>query len=84
VSESRVPRIIFVPKREEVAGGWRRLNNEELYNLYTSPDIIRVTKSRRMRWAEHVARMGEMKILCKMLVGKPEGKRRLGKCRYRW
>jgi hypothetical protein len=59
--ENRVLRRIFGPKREEVAGGWRRLHNEELHNLYGSPNIIRVIKSRRMRWAGNVARMGEMR-----------------------
>jgi hypothetical protein len=58
VYENRVLRRIFGPKREEVAGGWRRLQNEELHNLHVSPNIIRVTKSRRMRWARHVAHMG--------------------------
>jgi hypothetical protein len=57
-----------------VAGGWRRLRNEELHNLYTSPNIIRVIKSRRIRWAEHVARMGEMRNVYKILIGKPEGR----------
>jgi hypothetical protein len=60
VFENRVRRRIFGPKREEVAAGWRRLHSEELHNLYASPDIIRVIKSRRMRWAWHVACMGEM------------------------
>jgi hypothetical protein len=62
VFENRALRRIFGPKREEVAGGWRRLRNEELHNLYTWENIIRVTKSRRMRWAGHVAHMGEIKI----------------------
>jgi hypothetical protein len=61
VFETRVLRRIFGPQREEVVGGWRRLHNEELRNLYASPNIIKVTKSRRMRWADHVARMGEMR-----------------------
>jgi hypothetical protein len=74
VSENRVLRRIFGPKREEVAGGWRRLHNEELLNLYTSPNIIRVIRSRRMRWAGHVARTEEMRNLYKVLVRKPEGK----------
>jgi hypothetical protein len=60
------------------------LHNEELHNLYSSPDIIRQVKSRRMRWAGHVARMGEERKLCKVLVGKPEGKRPLGRRRRRW
>jgi hypothetical protein len=66
-------REIFIPKREEVAGGWRRLHNEELHNLYTSPNIIRVIKSRRMRGEGHEARVGEMRNEYKILVGKPEG-----------
>jgi hypothetical protein len=68
---NRVLRAIFGPEREEVAGGWRRLHNEELHNLYTSPNIVRVIKSKRMRWAEYVARMGEMKNAYIILVGKP-------------
>jgi hypothetical protein len=76
-------RRIFGPKREEVAGGWRRLHNEELHNLYASPDIVRVIKSRRMGWAGHIGRMGEMKNACKILVGKWEGKRPLGRPRRR-
>jgi hypothetical protein len=75
VSENRVPRRIFGPKREKVAGGWRSLHNEELHNLYASPNIIMVMKSRRMGWAGHVAHMGEMRNSCKILVGKPEWKR---------
>jgi hypothetical protein len=67
VSENRVLRRIFGPKREEVAGGWRRLHNEELHNLYASPDIIRMIKSRRMRWAENTSSIREM--LPKFLVG---------------
>jgi hypothetical protein len=65
-------------------GEWRKLHNEELHNLYSSPDIIRQVKSRRMRWAGHVARMGEERKLYKVLVGKPEGKRPLGRPRRRW
>jgi hypothetical protein len=68
-----VLRRTFGPKRDEVTGGWRKLHNEELRDLYSSPSMIRIIKSRRMRWAGHVARMGEkMDVLC-MLVGKPEG-----------
>jgi hypothetical protein len=78
VFENRVQGIIFGPKREEVAGGWRRLHNEELHNLHASPNIIRVIKSSRMRWSGHVARMGEVKNTHKILVGMPEGKRPLG------
>jgi hypothetical protein len=61
VCENRVLRRIFVPKREELAGGWRTLHNEYLHKLYSSPNVIRVMKSRRIRWAGHVARIGEMK-----------------------
>jgi hypothetical protein len=68
-------RRIFGPKREEMKGGWRRLHNEELHNLYASPNIIKMIKSRRMRWALHVARMGEMRNSCKIFIGDPEGKR---------
>jgi hypothetical protein len=71
-------RKIFGSKREEVAGSWRRLRNEELHNLYTSSNTIRIIKSRRMRRARHVARLGEMRDVYKILVGKPEGKRPLG------
>jgi hypothetical protein len=67
-----------------VTGEWRKLHNEELHNLYSSPDIIREVKSRRMRWAGHVARMGEERKVYKVLVGKPEGKRPLGRPRRRW
>jgi hypothetical protein len=74
VFENRVLRRIFVPKREEVTGGWRKLHNEELHNLYSSPSIIRMIKSRRMRWAGHVARMGKRNAY-RILVGKPEGRR---------
>jgi hypothetical protein len=84
VFENRVLRIIFGPKRDEVTGEWRKLHNEELYNLFSSPDIIRQVKSRRMRWAGHVARMGEDRKVYKVLVGKPEGKRPLGRPSRRW
>jgi hypothetical protein len=66
-----------------VTGGWRKLHNEELHNLYSSPCKIRMIKSRRMRWGVHVARMEKMNV-CKILVGKPEGKRPLGRPRHRW
>jgi hypothetical protein len=79
----RVLRKIFEPKRDEVSGGWRKLHNEELHNLYSSPSIIRMIKSRRMRWAEHVARMGVKRNACNILGGKPEGKRPLGRPRHR-
>jgi hypothetical protein len=78
-----VLRRIFGPKRDEVTGGWRKLHNEELHNLYSSPSIIRIMKSRRIRWAGHVARMGE-KNAYRIFVGKPEGKRPLGRPRRRW
>jgi hypothetical protein len=84
VFENRVLRRIFGPKRDEVTGEWRKFHNEELHNLYSSPDIIRQVKSRRMRWAGHVARMGEERKVYKVLVGKPEGKRPLGRPRRRW
>jgi hypothetical protein len=74
VFESRVLRRIFGPKRDEVTGGWRKLHNEELHNLYPSPSIIRVIKSRRMKWSGHVARMREKKNAYRILVGKAEGK----------
>ena len=75
---------IFGPRRDEVTGEWRRLHNEELYDLYSSPNIVRVIKSRRMRWAGHVARMGEERVVYRVLVGKPEGKRPQGRPRRRW
>jgi hypothetical protein len=81
--ENRVLRRIFGPKRDEVPGDWRKLHNEELHNLHSSPDIIRQIKSRRMRWAGHVARMREERKVYKVLVGKPEGKRPLGRPRRR-
>jgi hypothetical protein len=84
VFENRVLRRIFGPKRDGVTGGWRKLYNEELHNLYSSPSIIRIIKSRRMRWAGQVARMGEKKKFYRLLVGKPEGMRPLGRPRRRW
>jgi hypothetical protein len=77
VFENRVLRRIFGPKRDEVMGEWRKMHNEELHNLYSSPDIIRQVKSRRMRWVGHVARMGEERNVYKVLVGKPKGKNHL-------
>jgi hypothetical protein len=74
VFENRVLRRIFGPKRDEVTGEWRKLHNKELRDLYSSPSIIRVIKSRRMRWARHVARMVEKRNACRIFVGKPEGK----------
>jgi hypothetical protein len=79
-----VLRIISGPKREEWAGDWRRLHNEELHNEYTSPNIIRVIKSRRMRWARYVGCMGQMRNACNVLVQKPEWKRPLRRQRYGW
>jgi hypothetical protein len=83
VFENRVLRRIFGPKRDEVTGEWRRLHNKELYALYSSSNIIRVIKLRRMRWAGHVARMGERRGAYRALVGKPEGRRPLGRARRR-
>jgi hypothetical protein len=80
--EKRVLRRIFGPKRDEVTGEWRKLHNEKLHILYSCPNIIRHIKSRRMRWAVHVARMGEERKLYNVLVGKPEGKRPLGRPRH--
>jgi hypothetical protein len=73
-----VVRRIFGPKRDDVTGNWRKLHDEELHNLYSSPNIMRMIKSRRMKWAEHVARMGETRNAYRILVGKPGGKRPLG------
>jgi hypothetical protein len=84
VFENRMLRRIFGPKREEVAGGWRRLHSEELHNLYASQNVIGVMKSRRMRWVGHVTRMGEMRNAYNLLAGKPEDKRPLGRYRRRW
>jgi hypothetical protein len=83
VFENRVLRRIFGPKREE-DGSWRKLHNDELHKLYSSPNIVRVIKSRKMRLAGHVARMGEGRGVYRVLVGKPEGKRPLGRPRRRW
>jgi hypothetical protein len=84
VFENRVLRRVFGPKRDEVTGEWRKLHNEELNDLYSLPNVVRVVKSIRMRWAGHVARMGEERAVHGMLVGKPEGKRPLGRPRRRW
>jgi hypothetical protein len=79
--ENRVVRRMFGPKRDEVTGGWRKLHTEELHGLYSSPSIVRVIKARRKRWAGHVARMGEVKVAYNILVGRPEGRRPLGRPR---
>jgi hypothetical protein len=79
-----VLRRIFGPKRDEVTGEWRKLHNEELRDLYSSPNIIRIIKLRRMRWAGHGARMGGKRNPYRLLVVKPEGKRPLGRSRRRW
>jgi len=84
VCENRVLRRVFGPKRDEVTGEWKRLHNEELNDLYFLPNIVRVIKSRRMIWAGHVARMGEGRVLYRILVGKPVGRRPLGRSRRRW
>jgi hypothetical protein len=84
VFENRALRRIFGPKTYEVTGGWRKLHNEELYDLYTSPSIIRIIKSRRMRWAGPVARMWEKGNANSLLAGKRDGKRPVGRPRYRW
>jgi hypothetical protein len=87
VFENRVLRRIFGSKRDEVTGGWRKLRDEQLHNLYSSPNITRIIKSRRMRWAGHIARIGEerkkKKNSYRILVGKPDGKRPLGRPRRR-
>jgi hypothetical protein len=76
--------LLFGPKRDEVTGEWRRLHNKEVYALYSSPNIIRVITSRRLRWAGHLARMGERRDAYRALVGKPAGRRPLGRPRRRW
>jgi hypothetical protein len=82
--ENKVLRRIFGPKRDDVTGEWRKLHNEELRDLYSSPSIIRIIKSRRMRWAGHAAQIGEKKNAYRLLVEKPRGKRPLGRPRRRW
>jgi hypothetical protein len=84
VFKNRVLRRILGPKRDKVTGEWRRLHNEELNDLYSSPNVIRGIKSRRMRWARHVARMGERRSAYRILVGRLEGRRPLGRPSHRW
>jgi hypothetical protein len=84
VFENRGPRSMFGPMRDKVTGEWRRLHNEELNDLYSSPNTIRVIKSRRMRRAGYVARMGERTDVYRILVGRREGRRPLGRPRRRW
>jgi hypothetical protein len=84
VFENRVLRRIFGPKRDEVTGEWRKLHKEELRDLYSTPSIIRIIRSRRMRWAGRVARKGEKINAYRLLLGKPEGKRPLRRLRRRW
>jgi hypothetical protein len=84
VFETRVLRRIFGPKTDEVTGEWRKLHDKELHDLFSSSCIIRIIKSRRMRWAGHVARMGEKRNAYRLLVGKTEGKRPLGRPRRKW
>ena len=82
--QNRMLRRIFGPKRDEVTGEWRKLHIEELNDLYCSPNIVRIIKSRRIRWARHAARMGERRGVYWVLVGKPVRKRPLGRPRHRW
>jgi hypothetical protein len=84
VFENRVLRRIFGPKKDDVTGEWTKLHNKELHDLYSSPSIIRIIKSRRTRWAGHGARMGEKRNAYRLLMGKPKGKRPLGRPRRRW
>jgi hypothetical protein len=82
--EIKVLKRIFVSSRDEIIGGWRKLYNEELKNMYLLPNVIRMMKSRRMRWAGHVAQMGKKRHAYRILKGKPEGKRPLGRPICRW
>jgi hypothetical protein len=83
VFENGALRKVFGSKRE-VSGSWRKLHNDELHNLYSSLNIVRVIKARRLRWVGHVAHMEEGRIVYRVLVWKPKGKRPLGRCRHRW
>jgi len=82
--KNKVLRRIFGPKRDEVTREWRELHNVELNDLYSSPNMFQVIKSRRIRWAGHVARMGEKRGVYRILAGKPEGKRQFGRPRHKW
>jgi hypothetical protein len=82
--ENRVLSRIFGPKRDEVTGEWRKLHNEELHDLYSSPSIIRIIKARMKRWAGHIDQMGEKRNTYRLLVGTPERRRPLGRPRHRW
>jgi hypothetical protein len=82
VFENRVLRRIFLLKRYRVEGGWSKLHNKELHDLYSLPNIIRIIKSKRMRWAGHLARMGEKRNVYKLFLGKARGKRQLGRARH--
>jgi hypothetical protein len=84
VFENRVLMRIYEPKRDEVTGDWRKLHNEQLHNLYSSPNLIRMIKLRRMKWTGHVARMGETRIAYRILVRKLGERRPLGRPRRRW
>ena len=84
VFENRVLRRLFGPKRDKVTRAWRKLLKEQLNNLYSSPNTVRVIKSRRMLWAGHVARLGESRGVYRVFMGKPEGNRPLGRPRRRW
>ena len=84
VFENRVLRRIFGPERDEVTGEWRKVHNKELYDLYCTPNVIRVIKLRRMRWTGHLARMEERRGVYGALMGKTEGKRPLGRSKLRW
>ena len=82
--ENKVLRGIFGPRKKEIIGEWRKLHNEELNDLYASPNIVRMIKSRRMRWEGHLGHVGDRRGVYRVLLGKPEGKRPLGRPRHRW